>query len=67
MVADRIGRAVRNIGYFPAVGRRHERTGTREYLVRGLPYLLVYTVDDESIEIIALFHTSRDPEAKRAP
>jgi plasmid stabilization system protein ParE len=64
VVADRIRRAVRNIGYFPGVGRLHERTGTREYLVRGLPYLLIYSVDDDSIEIIAVFHTSRDPRAK---
>lgn len=37
------------------------RGEARRKLVRRFPYALIYLAEDEHIEIIAVFHTSRDP------
>jgi addiction module RelE/StbE family toxin len=38
--------------------------GTRELIVSGLPYVVIYVVTDDSIEIRGVFHTSRDPRSR---
>lgn len=35
--------------------------GTRRYLLKRFPYIVVYRVTDRRIEIIAVSHTSRKP------
>ena len=65
--ATRIDRTVSFIAQFPGGGRLDPETGCREWVVRGLPLLIVYHVTAELVEIIALFHTSRDPASKRRP
>lgn len=64
-VAARIDHAIRLIGRFPRAGRFDADTRTREYVLRGLPLLVVYEERDGRVEIIAIFHTSRDPGGKR--
>ena len=68
-VAARIEAAVDSIGQFPHAGRLDPKTGCRERVIGRYPLLLVYTVDDAQnlVEIIALFHTARDPQDKRRP
>ena len=39
----------------------------REYAVPGLPYLVIYRPTTDLIDVIAIFHTSRDPGTKRQP
>ena len=61
------------IATFPRASRRDPDTGAYEAVVRRMPLLLIYVaVPDghEQADIIAVFHTSRDPAAKpgrRAP
>lgn len=64
-VAARIELAVDDIALFPRASRLDPETGVREHVVPGLPVLIIHQVDDELIEIIAIFHTSRDPASKR--
>ena len=44
----------------PEMGRPGRITGTREFSVPSLPYLIVYEVGAESLTILAVFHTARD-------
>lgn len=44
-----------------------KETGTREFSVPGLPYIVIYIDDGDAVEIIAVFHTSRNPASKRKP
>ena len=44
---------------FPAWARPGEVPGTREIVVRGWPYIIVYTVHDEVFEVVSVLHTSR--------
>lgn len=41
---------------FPASGRLGQVPGTREVVVPGLPYIVVYTHDDVSVDVVAVFH-----------
>ncbi len=41
----------------------HEReSGFRAVVVHGFPYLIVFGIEDETITIYSIFHTSRNPE-----
>jgi toxin ParE1/3/4 len=64
-VAARIDMAVKAVGVFPRAARFDRETSTYERLIPGLPLLLIYTVSDELVEVIGVFHTARDPAAKR--
>ena len=55
------------IGKLPLCGRFIKESGTREFSVPGLPYIVIYLADHDAVEIIAVFHTSRDPKTKRRP
>ena len=34
----------------------------RKYVVKKFPFVIYYLIEDYSIKVIALFHTSRNPE-----
>jgi plasmid stabilization system protein ParE len=66
-VANAIEATIAQIGRFPNAGRFNPQSGCRERLAGRFPILLLYFVHDDYAEIIALFHTSRDPAEKRRP
>ena len=43
----------------PAIGRPGRVPGTRELVIRGLPYIVAYRVRDNSLESLRVLHTSR--------
>lgn len=45
---------------FPALGRAGRIPGTRELIVVGTSYMLVYTVTNDAVVIVAVFHMARD-------
>jgi toxin ParE1/3/4 len=61
-VIDRIVRSTALLGHFPFIGRAGKLPGTREWVVAGLPYVVVYAVDEaaDELTIIAVFHTARN-------
>jgi toxin ParE1/3/4 len=63
-VGDRICEAAEVLRFFPHVGRTGRSAGTREWVVRGLPYILVYEVDIDRDEIMVLgvFHGAQKRE-----
>ena len=65
--AQRVGRAIHAaaemLRYFPEAGRRGASVGTREWVVRGLPYIIVYEVmpaEQPILVILGVFHGARD-------
>ena len=58
--ADRIEAATTRLRQFPSSGRPSDIASTREIVVPGVPYLVVYRVSDKSVEILRVFHTSQD-------
>jgi toxin ParE1/3/4 len=65
-LAERVWNVKDMLKNFPATARYDEEMGIHEYWVPGSRLKLIYIIDDERIEIIAAFHTSRDPETKPA-
>lgn len=59
-VFRQIRKASLQLARFPQLGRPSQVEGTRELVVAGLPYLIVYRVAGDSVEILRVFHTSMD-------
>jgi toxin ParE1/3/4 len=57
-VVARIRHAADRLGMFPYMGHVGRARGTYEWVVVGLPYIIVYEVDESAgeIAIIAVFH-----------
>jgi len=59
-VFTRIRKSTEKLRRFPESGRAGHVPGTRELLVTGLPFLVVYRVAGDTVEILRVFHTSQD-------
>ena len=51
---------VRSLKITPNRGRPGHRSGTRELAVTPLPYVVVYTVKVEAVEILHIYHGAQD-------
>jgi addiction module RelE/StbE family toxin len=54
-----IRKAVDPLAELPHVGRPGRVDGTRELVLAGLPYVVVYRVADSQVRILAVIHASR--------
>lgn len=45
---------------FPSMARTGEVPDTRGIIIRGWPYIIVYTVHDDVFEVVGVVHTSRE-------
>jgi plasmid stabilization system protein ParE len=63
--AARVGASIREaaevLRYFPYSGRPGRALGTREWVVRALPYILVYEIDagEQGVTILGVFHCAQ--------
>ena len=57
-VGERIREAADMLRFFPHAGRAGRSVGTREWVVTGLPYILVYEVDlnRKEVMVLGVFH-----------
>jgi len=44
---------------YPFMGRLGRIEGTRELVISSTPYIVIYRVKEESVEILRVFHTSK--------
>lgn len=59
-VIDRLWAATRHLSEQPGIGRPGRVDGTRELVVGRTPYIVVYRIGPEQIEILAVLHHARD-------
>ncbi len=52
--------AVRALKQWPQRGRIGREEGTRELLFPPLPYVVVYRVTEQSVEVLRIYHTAQD-------
>jgi toxin ParE1/3/4 len=45
---------------FPYQGRKGRIDGTRELVFSGLPYIVVYRIKDQVVEIARIYHGAQD-------
>jgi toxin ParE1/3/4 len=51
---------IRSLKTAPNRGRPGHRSGTRELALSPLPYVVVYSVKAESVEILHIYHGAQD-------
>jgi toxin ParE1/3/4 len=51
---------IRSLKTMPNRGRPGHRVGTREFALTPLPYVVVYSVKDEAVEILHIYHGAQD-------
>lgn len=55
-VIETIIKSVEILSDHPALGRNGRVLGTREFVVKGTPYIIPYRVKNEYIEILSVMH-----------
>jgi addiction module RelE/StbE family toxin len=62
--AERTVRAIyeriRSLRISPHQGRPGHRSGTRELPITPLPYVVVYKIKDDAIEVLHIYHGAQD-------
>ena len=56
---DEIKKQVEQLVDQPNIGRLGRIQGTRELVIAGLPYIAPYRINEDVIEILRIYHTSR--------
>ena len=59
-VAQTILEAVAALKNFPRMGRPGHVEGTRELLFASLPYIAIYSVKNDVVEVLHIFHAAQD-------
>jgi plasmid stabilization system protein ParE len=57
--AKRIFKAPAHLTTLPGAGKPGRMPNTREWLVKGTPYALIYTVRNDKVRILRVMHGSR--------
>ncbi|MGZ9042761.1 MAG: type II toxin-antitoxin system RelE/ParE family toxin [Allosphingosinicella sp.] len=64
-VVRRIEKAIDRLRILPLSGRPGVVKGTRILVVPGLPYVAIYRVVDDFVDIVAVLHTARRRRSER--
>jgi addiction module RelE/StbE family toxin len=61
-VIDRILESAEQLGRFSFLGHVGRGAGTYEWVVPGLPYIVVYTInfDNDEVAVLAVFHGAQN-------
>ncbi|HEY6342439.1 MAG TPA: type II toxin-antitoxin system RelE/ParE family toxin [Bryobacteraceae bacterium] len=59
-VARAIFSRIEELSKFPHLGRKGREEGTREFVLTPLPYIAVYRVTQEVVEILHFYHGAQN-------
>ena len=59
-VADTVYRRCSELDLFPNRGRLGRMAGTRELVIVPLPYIIVYRIKPNAVEIVRIYHSAQD-------
>jgi toxin ParE1/3/4 len=59
-VAETLYEGCSKLPAFPRQGRRGRIEGTRELVFPRLPYIVVYRIQDQNLEIVRIYHGAQD-------
>lgn len=69
VAAQKVSRIIRagvdRLLQFPSYGRVGDIEGTRQFVVAGAPYIVIYEIEDEMISILRIYHTAQDRPGSR--
>lgn len=58
-VAEHILASVQRLATFPRSGRRGRVPDTRELVVPDTPFIIAYTIEEDRIVVLAVYHSAR--------
>jgi toxin ParE1/3/4 len=64
-VANTLFDAANSLEVFPSRGRIGKIKGTRELVIPGLPYIVVYQIEPDTIQILHIYHGARNWPAEQ--
>ena len=56
---ERIERQINMLLAHPKMGRPGRVTGTRELVISGTPFVVIYRLQEQSIEVLRLLHSAQ--------
>lgn len=59
-VAQRVKIAVSQLAEYPRLGRVGRGRGTYELVIRGIPYIVPYRIQQHEVQILSVYHASRE-------
>jgi len=59
-VGERLYDGCSGLANFPSLGRTGRIAGTRELVISGLPYIIVYRIQGTFVEIVRIYHRAQD-------
>jgi addiction module RelE/StbE family toxin len=59
LIRSLITKTAFKLSQYPQIGRVGRLAGTRELVYRDAPFLVVYTVRNDTITVLTVFHTSQ--------
>lgn len=69
LAAQKVSRSIRagidRLLHFPSYGRIGDVEGTRQFVVAGVPYIVIYQIEDETITILRIYHAAQDRPGSR--
>ena len=66
-VLARIRAAIDLLSEFPRIGHVGRASDTREWVVKGLPYIVVHELHEDELVILAIVHGAQDRDQWRKP
>lgn len=63
VVEARIIDAINGLADFPSKGRKGRKGDVRELVVGRTPYIVIYRIRTDQVEIVRLWHGAREPFA----
>ena len=64
-VVERISQSADRLADFPNMGRPGREDGTRELIVAGSPFILVYRVGSDVVQVLSVLHGAQEwPETE---
>jgi addiction module RelE/StbE family toxin len=55
----KIQNAANQLQNYPFMGKNGRVEGTKELIISNSPYILIYRVKEESVEVLRILHTSK--------
>jgi addiction module RelE/StbE family toxin len=59
IVIERIEKAIDTLYQYPVIGKNGRVKGTREFVVPNTPFILVYRIEKDMLQILSVLHVSR--------
>jgi addiction module RelE/StbE family toxin len=60
LIRDLIGKAALKLSHYPQIGRSGRIAGTRELVCPDHPFILIYTVRQDTVTVLTVFHSARE-------